>query len=126
MNKKQFFKDKVKQVTYSIWDSEFKLAKSRQVREGVRQDRDRAVEAINQVDARLLAEKNKEARKNLEAERALLSDKKTRYEAQLDMIDKQINGFAGSETHEPVQGILELLASLNELKTMYKDYLKKV
>ena len=125
--KKQFFKEKVEAVTYSMWDLEFKLAKSRQVREGVRQDRDRVAEAVGQVVAKLSnAGKDKAVIKALEEERDKLLEDQKRYEAQMAMVDKQINGFNGSDTEEPVIGILEQLASLNELKGMYQDFLKKI
>jgi hypothetical protein len=120
--KKQFFIEKIDRVQYETWEIEFKVAKSRQIREGVRQDRDRAVEALNNVDAAL---KGNPKDKNLLDEKAAFEDKIRRYEAQMDMVDKQINGYQGDETHEPVIGLMEQLASLAELKSMYKDYVKR-
>lgn len=122
MNKKQFFKDKITNVTYNIWDLEFKVAKSRQVREGVRQDRDRAIETVASLEARLKTEKKEEAEKT-KAEIAATQDNVKRYEAQMLMIDKQINGFSGTENEEPVIGILEQLKSLAELREMYKSHI---
>lgn len=123
--KKQFFKEKIESVTYTVWDKEFKLAKSRQVREGVRQDRDRAIEAINNIEAKMKTTKGKEA-KELQSERDHMVNTKERYEAQIDMVDKQINGFQGDQTHEPIIGILEELGSLHELKGMYKSYISSI
>jgi septal ring factor EnvC (AmiA/AmiB activator) len=120
MNKKQFFKKKIERVQYDTWELEFKLAKSRYIREGVRQDRDRAIEALNNIEAALKAEPTD--RKKVEAERDALLENVKRYEAQMDMIDKQINGYEGDDTHEPVIGLIEQLASLAELKSMYKSY----
>ncbi len=123
MNKKQFFKDKIKNVTFNVWELEFKVSKSRQVREGVRQDRDRAIEDIARLEAQIAQEKDKDKLKELEAAKATFADNVKRYEAQMLMIDKQINGFAGTETEEPVIGILEQLKSLAELREMYKQHI---
>ena len=40
---------------------------------------------------------------------------------QMQMIDRQISGFAGDEKADPIVGILEELASLAELKKMVKN-----
>jgi hypothetical protein len=122
--KYKFFKNKVTSVQYAIWDLEFKLSKSRQIREGVRLDRDRAIEAINGMTSQLNATEDKEKRENLEAEIAKATDNKTRYEQQMDMIDFEINGGKPTENNPSGIGILEQLKSYAELQGMYKDYLK--
>ena len=122
----RFFHRKLYAVQASIWEAEFKAAKSRQVREGVRQDRDRAKEAMNNIDAALGSEKDKDKRKKLEQEKAAFADNVTRYEAQMRMIDDQINGFAGDEKHEPIVGLIEQIKSYTELMLMYKDYMRQL
>ncbi len=42
----------------------------------------------------------------------------------MKMIDDQVNGSNGSETEEPVIGVLEQIKSLVELKQMYKAHMK--
>ncbi len=119
--KYRFFKKKIRMVEMSIAELEFKIAKSRQVREGVRQDRDRAKEAMNQIQAGLASAPNK--KEQMEKELAAFTDNVSRYEAQMLMVDKQINGFAGDESHEPIVGLLEQIKSYVELKLMYQSYM---
>lgn len=123
-----FFKSKIKRVTYQIWELEFKISKSRQVREGVRQDRDRAIEASQQVTAQVQGATDTTSAEfaNLVHMLETSSDNVKRYEAQMKMVDDQINGSNGDETHEPIIGIVEQIKSLVELKEMYKQYLKEI
>jgi hypothetical protein len=125
LTKKKFFAEKVEKVSYAIWDLEFKLTKSRSVREGVRQDRERTVQAMENVNKLLTEAKDKPTKKKYQEEYDALNNNKVRYESQMDMIDKQINGFQGDEKHEPIIGVLEEIASLTELREMYKDYSRK-
>lgn len=121
----RFFKRKLYQVQASIWEAEFKTAKSRQVREGVRQDRDRAKEAMNQITAGIPTAQG-DGLKKMQADLDALTDNVQRYEAQMAMVDKQINGFMGDETHEPVIGLLEQIKSYVELKLMYISYMSEL
>lgn len=122
-NKKyRFFSEKVVSVQRALWDLEFKVAKSRQVREGVRQDRDRAIEVQQHLTARIAQEKDEKIKKEYETQLADMVEKQKRYEQQMKMTDDQIAGSNGDETHEPVIGIIEQLNSYAELRNMYKDY----
>lgn len=130
----RLFRRKIKDVQASIWEYEFKIAKSRQVREGVRQDRDHAIEAVNNIanmlkadDEAAIADKMPEdARKNLVDEMTKLNDDTKRYEAQMRMIDDQINGVNASAESSGTQGIMETIKAMVELKSMYKDYSNKL
>lgn len=121
--KYRFFSQKIKAVQYSLWDLEFKVAKSHQVREGVRQDRDRAVEGLANINKALEADPKNE---KILADKATFEDNVKRYEAQMGMIDAQINGANGDETHEPVIGIMEQMKSYAELREMYKTHLTQI
>lgn len=121
-NKKyQFFQEKIDAVTKTIWDFEFKISKSRQVREGVRQDRDRAVEAAQHIKVKSEGAKGDD-KKKLEDELAKMVENKERYEKQMKMIDDQIQGANATENSDAVIGLNEQLKSLVELKQMYKSY----
>lgn len=120
--KYRLFAKKIKNVQMTIWEFDFKVMKSQQIREGVRQDRERAVEALQQVEAQLKAAPTPE----LEAQKKGFLDNIARYEKQMQMIDRQVQGFNGSETEEPVVGILEEIGSLSELREMYKQYLTTI
>jgi len=124
--KKRFFKQKIYSVQAAIWEVEFKISKSRMVREGVRLDRDRAKEALNQMEAAINAAKTDEEKKNIEAQKAQMQENVIRYEKQMKMVDDQINGAAGDDTHEPVVGLIEQLKSYIELKLMYEQHLETI
>lgn len=113
-----FFKGKINGVQKAIWDIEFKISKSRQVREGVRQDRDRAVEALNQIEARLKGVPSDAD----EQAKIVMADNIKRYEKQMKMVDDQINGKEGNDKEESIIGLLEQIKSYVELKQMYQDY----
>lgn len=119
MNKKEFFKKKIQSVTYTIWELEFKLAKSRQVREGVRLDRDRVLQARELTITRPDSEEKT-------AELGQMDANVKRYEAQLDMIDREINSYDGDENAEPVIGIIDQIKGYSDLREMYKSYLKSI
>lgn len=121
--KKRFFKEKIDAVTKTIWEMEFKLSKSRQIREGVRLDRDKAMEAINNIVIVLEKENNEDKKEQYKKEKANFEENIKRYEKQMEMLDKQINGFIGDETHEPIVGIIEQIKSYTELRLMYQQHI---
>ncbi len=61
----RFFHRKLYSVQASIWEAQFKVKKSREVREGVRQDRDRAVEAVGNITKAIETEKDEEKKQSL-------------------------------------------------------------
>jgi uncharacterized protein YllA (UPF0747 family) len=120
--KYRFFTKKIRDVEMAMLEADFKIAKSRQLREQIRQDRDRAVESARNISEKLEKSISDEEKKQLKEELTLHQENKPRFEKQMDMIDREIHGFRGTETEEPVIGILERLASMAELKQMYKEY----
>ncbi len=124
--KKKFFKNKIESVEKAIWDIEFKIAKSRQVREGVRQDRDRSIEAIAKIEAAIKGTEDKDIKKKLEEELAAITSNKSRYESQMQMIDDEINGGKPSEVNPSGAGLIETIAGYNELRLMIQDYITKL
>lgn len=124
--KYRVFARKAKDVDVAIWEQDFKIAKSRQIREGIRQDRERTLEAVNRISAAVDAEQDPEKKKALEAERASHADNATRYEAQMRMIDNQINGVPAQGENPGENGILETIQSLAELRAMYQQYMKDI
>lgn len=119
--KYKFFEKKIDAVQKTIWEFDFKVMKSRQVREGVRQDRDRAIEALQKIEAQLKGAPTPE----LEAQKKTMTENISRYESQMQMIDRQIMGYTPPEgtQEEPTVGISEEIGSLSELREMYKSYL---
>lgn len=121
----RYFYRKVGDVQNSIWEYEFKVSKSRAIREGVRMDRDRAVENINNLEIGLKTAPE-DKKEKLEADLAANKENVARYEAQMKMIDDQINGGAKTQENPAGIGILEQIKSLTELKLMYLDYCSRL
>lgn len=121
--KKSFFKKKITSVTKQIWDYEFKVEKTLQIREGIRQDRDRLLDAKQKIEAALKATPDD---KDKIAEFEKIVDTIKRYEAQMKMLDDQIAGGVPSEDNPAGQGINEIISSLAELRRMYSDYTNKI
>lgn len=124
--KYRFFYKKLSGVQAAIWENEFKITKSRQLREGIRQDRDHALATVANLDNNIKNEKNEENLKMLEAEKAKLLDNAKRFEAQMKMVDQQISGVPASGDNPGENGILDTIKSYAELREMYKDYLTKI
>lgn len=118
--KKSFFKEKVRDVTKAIWELEFKIAKARQLREEIRADRGHALERVNVLDTMIEGSKDEAQKKEMTEQKETLIDNAKRYESQMAMIDKQING--DSESKEPSH--IETLKAMTELREMYKAYIK--
>lgn len=118
--KNRLFKHKIKDVTNSIYELEFKIYKSRQMREESRLLRDRSIENVAQVKARLAAPKDKEEQKALEAELKAHEENVGKYEGQMKLIDEQINGT------EEQSGLIDTLKGLTELREMYRDYRSRI
>lgn len=121
----RYFYKKINDVQRSIWEYEFKVAKSRQIREGVRTDRDRAMQAIANLED-MLKTAPEEKKEQLNKDLAANKDNVARYEAQMKMIDDQINGGAVTDANPAGIGILEQIKSLTELKLMYQDYCSRL
>lgn len=114
--KHRLFSRKIKDVTNSIFEVEFKIHKSRQMREESRLLRDRAVEQVGMIKVRVEAAPTPE----LEADLKLSEEAKEKYEGQMKMIDEQIHGT------EEQPGLMDTLKGLTELREMYKSYLKVI
>lgn len=124
--KYRIFTKKIKDVEVSLWEYEFKVAKSRQVREGVRQDRDRALENAKRLEVALAGVKDEAEKEKMTSSIVTHAENAKRYEAQMKMIDEQISGVPASEGNPGQEGIIGIMASLTELKKMYIDYRKSV
>lgn len=124
--KYRFFAKKVRDVQYNIWDLDFKVAKSRQVREGVRQDRDRCIEAVQNIETKIKEAKEGDDIQKLTAERDGIADNARRFEAQMKMIDDQIQGVPAEGTNPGQQGINDTIRSLAELRNMYREHMAQI
>lgn len=121
--KYRFFARKVKAVTKQIWDYEFKVEKTMQIREGIRRDRDSLIDAQHKLEAAFKAAPND---KKVEADYLAVNDNIKRFEAQMKMLDDQINGVPANGDNPGENGVNDTIASLAELRQMYKQYLTKI
>ena len=126
--KYRFFYTKFRNVQKSMWELDFKIAKARGLREGIRQDRDRAIEASGNIDNRLKSGETLDADTSAQLlkQKDDLLDSVKRYEAQMKMIDNQINGVPAEGENPGENGHMDTLGSLAELRVMYKDYLNQI
>lgn len=117
--KKRFFQKKINDVTRSLWELEFKISKARQMREQSRQLRDMTIEVLNRSEAALKGQPD-----NAQLQKQV-TDAQTQikgYEAQMKLVDDQVNGDQESDE----KGLMEYMAGLAELKMLYLDYVTKI
>ena len=122
-SKKAYFKRRINATTKEIWENEYKVEKSLQVKEGIRQDRDRIIDARYKAEAALKATPDD---KQLIEEIAGFNETIKRYEAQMVMIDKQVNGVAAEGNDPGEQGLQDIISALAESRAMLKDYVAKL
>lgn len=120
--KYRVFCRKIKDSDVAIWECDFKIAKSRYMRESARMERDKAMDAIHNVENALKGVSNKQEREKMEKDKEMAQDLVKKYEKQMEMIDGQIEGVQASETTLAQPGLKEVLENLVELRSMYKDY----
>lgn len=123
--KYKFFKKKIKQVECAIADLEFKLFKSREMREDIRKQRDRVVEALDAIDAKLPTDMAQEAKDALMAERKIQQTFKDNATEQLRMMDEEIDGRKATEDKPEYPGVIQQIDAMRELLQMYKDYINR-
>lgn len=115
--KYRFFQKKVTDVQYSMWDLDFKISKARHMREESRMMRDRAMEVLQGLKANPKPD---------EAKIAEMESHVKGYEAQMSLIDSQIQGTPANEEETAQTGLVDAVAGLANLRELYKDYLKQI
>lgn len=112
----RFFQKKISDVTKSLWELDFKISKARGMREASRQARDRTADTLHKMKA---APSTPELVTQIEAGEAELKG----YEAQMQLVDDQVNGTEGED---PQKGLMEYMEGLADLKAMYREYSSKL
>ena len=121
---KAHFKDKLDYTNKQIWEIEFKINTSRKVREDIRLSRDRVASGLQTLEEQAKLAHGDE-KKKLEAK--LKEEKETlkRFEAQMDLVDREVVGVEPSEENpQGQQGLNHHLESHIELREMVKEYIK--
>lgn len=124
--RKWYLKKVMHSVEQAMWVEEFKIYSAAQIREGVRQDRDRQLDAQVNATKALAEEKDKERIAVITDDLKAIAENIARYDAQLNMIDREINGAPSDPTTgDPgEQGHNDNLAMLAARRDLYKEYLK--
>lgn len=123
--KVRYFKHKVRQAQFMVWDAEFNLEKLKQIREQIRMEYDRLNEQVIIAKKKLDEEKGKKERNmdvmgNIEK---FIADKGAdvdQMKAQLASLDAEIN-----DDNTP-KGALTRLSAASAMLDMLKSHLKKV
>src|SRR3990167_528527 len=134
VSKRAYFKGKLQGVDRAVWDLTFKIFKTREIREGVRRDRDDRKMKLETLGERIviesktggLKETNIDEFKRLEDQKVLLERDVKRYEDQMRMLDVELEGERPSGDIVGAPGINDQIDSLVELREMLKDWVKRV
>jgi len=128
--KKTYFQKKSKAVQNMIWDLEFKLYKTKEIREEVRQELSNKKAQLETLENQIKSQKEKPTMKEEEAKQ--LDDRKVfldkdiqRHIDQLKILDEEIGGVKKSaENPEGSAGLIQQIEALYELKGIIKSYIK--
>lgn len=133
--KYRYFRKKLRGVQFMIADLEFKRAKTRMIREEIRQEYDNQKSKLMVLETQIESEESKPDEFKMEkGEFARLGDQKVLLENDIEKFTQQMKGLdleiAGSkptaEFHDGVQGINDRLDALRELVGMLHDYIKSL
>ena len=130
--KKEHFKQKLEGTEKMVWDLEFKIFKTREIREDIRQEYDFMKHRVIGFEERLKVwdvskDGNEEEKKKHEDQKVLAERDMNRLEAQLKQLDIEISGSKPTNEYpDGVTGITQQIDSLKELQGMVKDWLKKI
>lgn len=131
--KRKHFEKKLAGIQAQIFDKEFQKHQAIQIREEVRLDRDRALEAVDAFETELKKEGHQpNTISELTAKRDEAKANADRFTAQMKMVDEQVEGVAyvpanaekGTAEVIGQQGINDTISSLNEVRKMVVSYLK--
>lgn len=113
------------------WDLEFKIAKTKQVREGIRREYDSAKSRLFSIDEQFKQEETSGAaipeaqRKEMVDQKALLERDIPRFEGAMVQLDGEIEGVRPSpENPQGVAGTQNQIDQVRELEQMIEEYIE--
>lgn len=125
--KKRYFLGKKWTLQRQIWELEFKKHSTMEIRELIRLDRDRLKESVDALNVELGKEHKDETKKELESRKVVLEDTIGRYEAQMKMLDEEVQGLPYKSPEDVgKQGIDDTIASLMETLKLVESYVKSL
>lgn len=124
-SKKRQFEEKIKQVQATIWDLQFKLHKTAEIREDVRKEYDQAQAQLHSLKER--KDESKEAKAQTQKEIEFYEGAANRFKAQLENLDIEMHGLTATpENPEGYTGIQQQIESYEELKAMLSNYVRRL
>lgn len=126
-SKKQRFEQKLEVTQNMIEDLEFKIFKTKEIREDVRKEYSNAQARLSAIISSIENFKGEEGDKaRIEDQKVLCERDISRYEAQMKELDLEVNGSKPTNDYpDGVTGIYHQIDSLRELQEMLKDWVKK-
>ena len=129
-SKKSHFTNKLDGVGKMIWDLQFKLFKTREIREDIRKEYDfmkARIDGLNTQITNYPKDGNIDEKKRLDDQKVLAERDANRLEAQLRGLDVEMDGTKPSVDYpEGADGITQQIESLHELQSMLKNWIKKI
>lgn len=127
-SKKGYFKRKFKAVGEMIWDLEFKIFKTREMREGLRKEYDymnSRLETINVQIKNWPEDGDKDERARLDDQLALATRDAERLLEQIKGLDAEVEGIKPSaENHAGIEGMANQVEALQELRAMLGSWIR--
>lgn len=129
-SKKQHFIQKLEGVQKMIYDLEFKVYKTKEIREDIRKEYDfmqsRIATLNNQIE-NFPKDKDKGDKARLEDDKVRAERDLARFKAQIEGIDNEIHGVKPSvENPNGAAGINDQIDSMKELESMLKSWIKSL
>lgn len=131
--KRRHFKNRLAASKQMMWDLEFKIAKTKQMREGIRVEYDAAKSRHFNIEEQFKEEKTsgatipEEQRKQLVDQKTVLERDIPRLEQALLQLDAEIEGVKPSaENPHGSAGVQNQIDQLRELHGMLEDHIKSV
>lgn len=127
---KKYFKQKLDGVQRMIWDYEFKLSKTRMIRELERKEYDNLMAKLDALDRQIKSQKENSTLeegeiKRLDDNKVILEQNIQKKKDLLKALDIEIQGTKPTNEYpDGVQGITQYIDGLQELKQMIKEYIK--
>lgn len=129
-SKKAHYKQRLASTNKMIWDLEFKISKTKMIREDIREEYDsmNARKATVENQLKNWPKKQEEGeRKRLEDQLVLIERDLTRFKAQMEALDNEVYGAKKSnENPDGIRGITQDIESYRELIEMLKDHIKSI
>ena len=127
-SRKAHFKQKLDGVQKMIWDLEFKVHKTRDIREEIRQEYDFMNSRLATLDGQIEAfpaDGNIDEKKRIEDQKVLATRDRDRLQNQMKQLDLEVEGSKPTQEYpEGVTGINSQVESLRELTEMLSAWIK--